>query len=192
MNSANGAQLSQVSATFPDTFIEFRELYEIYCVNAKTLPLPAFTLLFSPSALSTLPAIVLVSFSRLVLARLSPSAPVERNAEGISQEILERSVLRCTAATSSTADNARVSILVENLFRLYLKSCMACHTPELVAAVEAGVQARESKAKIDRRRKDSTADEKDREWLEASGQRLKRLVQWVGSFEPTKGEGRQH
>lgn len=155
-------------------------------MNAKPLPLPAFSLLFSPSALSAFPSEVFVSFARLTLARLSPSATPERDAEGITQEILERWVLPCKAATSSTADNARVSVLAESLFRLYLKSCGARHTPELNAAVEAGVRAREAKAKIDRRRRDSSADEKDREWLTASAHRLRTLVEWVGSCDPAE------
>ena len=158
----------------------------MYCVNAKLLPLPAFSLLFSPSALSALPSEVLVSLARLALARLSPSAALERGADGITQEILERSVLPCAAATSSTADNARVSVLAENLFRLYLKSCRARYTPELGAAVEAGVRARDAKAKIDRRRRNSSADEKDREWMTASAQRLRTLVEWVGSCDPAE------
>lgn len=157
-------------------------------MHAKFLPLPAFSLLFSPSALSALPSDVLVSFARLVLARLSPGSAPSRadadvDADGITQTVLERAILPCAAATSSIADNARVSVLAESLFRLYLKMCAARRSPELGAAVEKGVKAREAKAKIDRRKKDNSAEEKDAEWLAASGRRLRRLVEWVESGE---------
>lgn len=64
---------------------------------------------------------------------------------------------------------------------MYLKSCLACHTPELDAAVEKGIRAREAKAKVDRRRRETGVEERDREWLTASARRLKRLVDWVES-----------
>jgi hypothetical protein len=178
-----------VSATLPDDFVDFRELYEVYSMNAKSLPLPAFSLLFSPSALSAVPPEVFVSLARLVLVRLSPStaprpqAVSDQDGDSISQDILQRFILPSVATTSSTADNARVSVLVESLFRLYLKSCRAVRAPELDAAVEKGIRAREAKAKVksDRRKRDNKDEEDDRAWLTASGDRLRSLVQWVGS-----------
>lgn len=153
-------------------------------MNAKTLPLPAFSLLFSPSTSSALPAKVFVTLARLVLERLSPHAAPECSTAGITQEVLELGVLPRVASTSSPADNARVSILAESLFRLFLKMCQLQHRPALNAAIETGVRGREAKAKIDRRRKDSSADEKDREWLVASSHRLRRLAVWASNREP--------
>jgi hypothetical protein len=159
-------------------------------VNSKTLPLPAFSLLFSPSSPSALPAKVFVTITRLVLERLSPHAVPACGSAGITQEVLERAVLPSVASTSSPADNARVSILAESLFRLYLKLCEVADTPGLDAAVEAGIRAREAKAKIDRRRKDSSAGEKDREWLVASSRRLRKLVVWASSSQQAEEESK--
>lgn len=179
---ANSPQLSRLSATLPETFIPFRDLYDMYTTHARSLPLPAFSLLFSPSSLSALPSEVLVSLSRLVLSRLTPACrmPVE-DADGITQGVLERYILPSVATTSSMADNARVSILVECLFRLFLKTCMPAHTPALDDAVEKGVRRREKKGRIDRRRKSNVGEEEEGEWLAASAGRLRRLVEWVGS-----------
>jgi hypothetical protein len=162
-------------------------IYE--CV--KLLPVPAFSLLFQPSSSSQLPVIVFVSLTQFLLLRLLPgSVPrpdsvVDRENDDLSQEVLEKCFLPFSANTSSVADNAKVSIIVESQFRQFLKSCRCYHTPTLDAAIQKGILARESKSKGDKRRKDSgirTKDEEiDREWLRASGERLRNLlllVEW--------------
>lgn len=84
--------------------------------------------------------------------------------------------------TSSIEDNAKYSILVENLFRLFLTDCEGLHTPDLDDAIERGISAREKKAKVDGRRK-ADAVKKEEEiakvFLDASSRRLRSLVDWV-------------
>jgi hypothetical protein len=154
-----------------------------------TLPVPAFSLLISPSTSSQIPVVVFVSLTQVLLSCLLPSsAPRPRSVSSldddtIDQEILERCFLPFTASTSSTDDNAKVSILIENLFRLFLRSCRVEYTPNLVAAIETGITARETKAKNDKRRRENSEvkkeQERDRVWLEASGKRLVSLLAWV-------------
>jgi hypothetical protein len=160
-------------------------IYE--CV--KPLPVPAFSLHFSPSSSSQLPIIVFVSLTQFLLLRFLPgSAPrpdsiVDRENDDLSQEVLEKCFLPFPANTCSVADNAKVSILVESQFRQFLKSCRCFHTRTLGAAIEKGILARESKSKGDKRRKDGGVrakdEESDREWLRASGERLRNLLLWV-------------
>lgn len=82
--------------------------------------------------------------------------------------------------TSSASDNAKVSILVENLFRLLLREGVGYHTPSLDTAVEKGIIARQTKVKGDRRKKENGAKRKDEEndmvCLKASSQRLRSLL----------------
>jgi hypothetical protein len=108
---------------------------------------------------------------------------VERENDDLSQEVLERCFLPFAANTSSISDNAKVSILVEIQFRQFLKSCRCYHTPSLDGAIERGILARENKIKGDKRRKDNSIrtkeEENDREWLTASGERLRSLLLWV-------------
>ncbi len=130
-----------------------------------------------------------VSLTQLLLLRFLPlSAPrpesvVDRENDDLSQEVLERCFLPFPANTSSIVDNAKVSVLVEIQFRQFLKSCRCYHTPSLDGAIEKGILARENKIKGDKRRKDSglvTKDEENnREWLRASGERLRSLLSWV-------------
>jgi hypothetical protein len=85
--------------------------------------------------------------------------------------------------TSSTSENAKVSILVENLFRLYIRSCGCYYRPSLDAAIEKGIQARETKTRGDKRRKENGTrrkeEESERVWLNASGERLRSLLALV-------------
>jgi len=97
--------------------------------------------------------------------------------------VLEKCLLPFAANTSSILDNAKVSVLVENLLRLFLKDCGCDYTPRLVSAVEKGILARESKIKGDKRRKDSgvknKVEDSDLVWLKASGERLRMLLDWI-------------
>lgn len=88
--------------------------------------------------------------------------------------------------TSSTEDNAKYSILVESLFRVFLLECNPSHTPQLEEAVWNGIQARENNCLGGRRRRggdgrDSAAkreEEVAKLFLQASSRRLTSLINW--------------
>lgn len=132
---------------------------------------------------------VYVSLTQLILLRLLPStAPrpheiSQDDTDNITQAVLEQCYLPFPANTSSAADNAKVSILVENLLRLLFREGVVCHTPSLDAAIEEGILARESKSKGDKRKKDNgmkkKEEENDLEYLRSSSQRLKSLLAWI-------------
>jgi hypothetical protein len=165
------------------------DLYNVYCDNMKLLPLAAFSLMFSPSTSSQIPTVVYVSLSQFFLARLLPtSAPrpgsvSHRDGDELSQEIIEKCFLPFTANTSATDDNAMVSILVEGMLRLVIRSARVYHTPDLDFAIETGILDREKKIKNDRRKRDTSArrkeEDEDRMWLIASGKRLRSMLAWV-------------
>lgn len=143
----------------------------------------------SPSASSQIPTDVFVSLSQIFMERVLPnSAPKPQTVSGrasddLSQVILEKCFLPSTANTSSTDDNARVSILAESMLRLCLKNFEVVHTPDLVTAVETGILARENKCKNDKRKRDNGAKRKGeqeaRTWLTASSKRLRSMLAWV-------------
>lgn len=74
-----------------------------------------------------------------------------------------------------------MSILVENLFRLFFKSCECYHTPNWHHAIHEGILAREKKVKSHGRRnsKRTKSEDEDLMWLISSGQRLRTLLEWV-------------
>ncbi|RDL37236.1 Uncharacterized protein BP5553_04669 [Venustampulla echinocandica] len=181
--------LSQTAADFPVEFIDYRDLYEAIYTCMRPLPVPAFSLIISPSPSSQLPIIVLISLSQLLLLRLLPNtAPrphtiTKRDNDELTQAVLEQCFMPFSANTSAVDDNAKVSILIESLFRIFLRSCPCYHTPDLEEAIEKGIAAREDKIRGDKRRKDTAErrkeEESDRMWLTQSGERLRCLSAWV-------------
>ena len=173
----------------PGCFEDCKQVYDVISSCVKPLPLPAFSLLLSPSRSSQLLDMVIVSLSQFLLLRFLPtSAPrpqtvSRRYDDNISNDILERCFLPFCAMTSNTSENAKVSILVENLFRLYIGSCGCYHRPSLDAAIEKGILARENKIRGDKRRTENGArrkeEESERMWLNASGERLRSLLSLV-------------
>ncbi|KAF4628730.1 hypothetical protein G7Y89_g9424 [Cudoniella acicularis] len=182
------ALLSRLSDDLPEEFVDVRDAYDIFFTSVRSLPVPAFSLFISPSISSQLPEMVLVSLSQLLLLRLLPNnAPRPHTIRGrdndeITQELLEQCFLPFSANTSSVEDNAKVSILVESLFRLYVRSCLCDHTLDLDHAIEKGILARQNKVKGDKRRKETTkkkGEDSDMMWLNASGERLRLLLEWI-------------
>ncbi|TAQ85119.1 hypothetical protein B7494_g6544 [Chlorociboria aeruginascens] len=169
--------LSRVTAILPDTSTGVKDLYEIFWDCIKSLPLPLFSHFVSPSRSNPLPTVALVSLVQLAATRLlstSAHRPQQEN-DDLSQDILETCYLPFSANTSSVEDNAKLSVLVEMIFRLLLQSCPLYHTPNLEEAVEKGIAAREFKV----RKKRDEETEQDRAWLKGSSQRLRGLLACV-------------
>lgn len=179
---------------FPDSFTILDTLYNGFVDKAIDLPLPAFSLLVTASDSSCFSLDVYVTLIQYIFSRLLPkTAPHPRTIhqtdhDDLTQEILEQCMLPFSANTVATDDNARVSVLAENAFRLLIKQTLVdfdrsvYHTPGLYDAVEKGIKAREAKCKGDpRRKKEATrhAELEDREWLTGSSSRLRSLVLWV-------------
>jgi hypothetical protein len=148
------------------------------------------------------PSSLLVSLIQLIAFNYLPSsAPRPQSEEdAITQDILEVYFLPHCPMTSSIEDNAKYSILVESLFRVFLLECNSCHTPQLEKAVRDGIQARESNCLGGRRRRGGdggeSAGKKDEEvaklFLQASSKRLMSLVNWwrIRSAQENEGKSR--
>lgn len=155
-----------------------------------SLPIPAFSLLMSASDSSHLrPLSVYVSLLHYIFPSTLPKntttpRDIGYTNDDLCQDVIEQCFLPYSARTSSMRDNAKLSILAENAFRILIKSTledfdMSCyHTPNLHAAVETGIKARE--AKVRRRGNEARKDDvEDRQWLDASSARLRSLVTLV-------------
>lgn len=174
--------------TIPDCFADCKPVYEEIQTCTKQLPLPAFSLFASPSGSSSLPLVVYVSLTQLLLLRYLPtSAPRPQTVSGrgddeLSQNVLEKCFLPYPASGSTVAENAKVSIIVESLLR-FMSIMGACeYSPSLEAAVEKGILARENKIKADKRKRENgikKGEEGDLFWLKASAQRLRCQIAWM-------------
>lgn len=119
----------------------------------------------------------------MLVSRFLPNtAPLPgKEDDGFAQDDLECCYLPFAANTSSVADNAKLSILVENLFRRYVKEEGCAYTEGLRRAVEKGIEARENKVKGTRRKISRTeeVDDENMVWLRGSSQRLRSLLAFV-------------
>ncbi|KAI1413561.1 hypothetical protein F5Y13DRAFT_179323 [Hypoxylon sp. FL1857] len=183
--------LSYLCHYLPRPPLDISDLYQRFETTVKSLPLPIFTAFVNrgmsalelESQISTLQGVLLLLMPP---SALSP-AKVDRtwqDADRITTEILERCFLPYPANTIAVEDNAKVSVLLENLLQV-----MWCNGSEklgenLRAAVEKGIAAREAKVK---RKKTSVrgrmpAEDPDAEArvvLELSGQRLLTLLELI-------------
>jgi len=134
--------------------------------------------------------LILFIFQRLLPKDAPKPAQISaNNSDEITQEIIEKCFLPFSANTSSTADNAKVSILAENAFRVLIKRNLenlenaVYHTKGLYAAVEDGIRARKLKIKRGKGKRGDAAITKEdivnRQYLDASSARLNSLVKLV-------------
>lgn len=166
--------LSTVSAILPHVFTHLVTLYDIYLEHIRPIPLPTFFLIMSPSSLKFFTPSAASSLTQFILRSIiATSAPLPPK-DDLEQDILERSYLPYAANTGSVADNAKVSICVETLLRLLDKHIGLVWSEELQNAMEAGIEARESKAKKGTKKKQDV--EANRMWLRASAERIRGVV----------------
>lgn len=156
------------------------ELYEVIVECIQPLSLREFSLFMSPAALPHIPAVAISSLAQAYLNRLLPLSAPRPADDDITQRNLERSFLPFAANTSSVEDNAKVSILVETLFRLLTIMSDIDPTPQLSAAIEKGIKARRDRCMgIQGKRSARAKDEKNMVWLRSSADRMRFLLDFV-------------
>ncbi|KAI1268720.1 hypothetical protein F5Y18DRAFT_240829 [Xylariaceae sp. FL1019] len=172
-----------------DKPLDFSDLYEEFEKETKSLPLPVFTSFIS-STTSTLSVDMQVSMLQGIMFLFLPSsalspAKVDRERHengGISAAIVERCLLPYPANTIEAEDNAKMSILLENLLMIVWQHCADTESfsEGLADAVETGIEARHAKVNKKKTRGRSRAaedvDADARAALEMSSMRLKWLA----------------
>ncbi|KAK3379344.1 hypothetical protein B0T24DRAFT_151963 [Lasiosphaeria ovina] len=152
--------LSAASYYLPDPFARVDDLYEKFSDRIRALPLPMFRLLIESHS-TTLPHYVYVSLLRHIVDRLLPAHhpdpssvdPDTDAAHGVSVVMLQLCFLPFAANRISAEDNAKLSLVLENmLWYIYVRSAAdVVYSDDLRAAVETGIKAREDKIKSSRR-----------------------------------------
>lgn len=171
--------LSAVSIALPHKFTPLSNLFDHFCEHIRPLPLPTFFALMSPLQLAHFPPSTAIALTKFLLNSLiAASAPMPTDEYPFSQETLETCYIPYTANTSSVADNAKVSLLIEALLRIVDRHKGLSWTPRLQDAVDEGIPAREKKAKTAARRRDrsSASGGDERIWLKASAARIRSVV----------------
>lgn len=187
--------LSAAANYLPDRFCAVDELYETFADRIRSLPLPMFRL-FVESHSTTLPAFAHVSLLRHLAEELLPSSssrpdpgdvdPVTDAEHGLSVIMAEQCFLPFAAGRVTAEDNAKLSLVLENmLWFIYANRDIECDEG-LARAVERGIKAREDKIK----RKGAAAqlacrgapgpDSAAREALDRSARSLRLFVRIAG------------
>ena len=170
----------------PDSFTNISTLYDLYWNVFKPMPIAAFSKFISPSKSNPVPGPALISISLLGCSRLISHQAVSKQGfskhfdDAVTQEILEKLYFPYAANTSSADDNAKLAVLIENLFRHIVTKCE--YTPTLKDAIQKGIVARERQVKTGKRRKDGVDRGDDEEaimWMKAAGQRLISMANWL-------------
>jgi len=183
------ALLLRVSRRVPDTFTDLEDLLDLYTESMRPLPLSSFSALIK--ALSAafklqISPVLFVTIPVLLANNLLPligSAALRYSIWEISQSHLEQYYLPFATSANSVVDSAKVSLLLEQLL-LYMLDDLDI-TPELVAAVETGVNARSQKALGDARKKNKRTTGEEAEAREVLSLSAERLLAIVGVFKPS-------
>lgn len=191
--------LSFLCDSLPHPPISLPDLYEDYAKTLKSLPLSIFTA-FITSTTSELLVASQVSILQDLLTLFMPSGakspekvdPECYNSNGTSPAILEGCFLPYAANTIAVEDNAKLSLLLEEMLQLIWVNGIENFGRGLRESVKKGVQAREAKVKKKatrgRGRNYGSGDHSDTEAravLEESGRRLMQLVDVIQMPMPT-------
>ncbi|KAK4192038.1 hypothetical protein QBC35DRAFT_261313 [Podospora australis] len=177
--------LSAAAHYLPNDSFPMGDLYQSFSDRVRNLPLPIFPLFVEASNMD-LPDIVKVSFYRNVVDDLLPAkhpdpedVDPENNAiNGFSLAIMEECFLPYPADRITAEDNAKLSIVLENMLSyLYMFTDLA-GSKELGKAVKKGIAARQ--AKIQKSKGMSANDQLARAMLDRSATNLKVFAQVLG------------
>jgi len=169
--------LSKVSANVPDEFTDILTLYDTYVEHIRSLPIPAFFLIVSPSNLRHFTPSAASTLTQSILRSLIAASALLPSSDDISQETLENFFLPFAANTTSIVDNTKVSLCVETLLRLVNTHAEFKWTPKLHEAAEIGIKARFTKAKKKQTKRGTDADGNcGAMWLTASAERIRMVV----------------
>lgn len=171
--------ISAVSERLPSDFMPVHDLYPLLVENIRPLPLPLFQAFVSPYVLPQFSDEAQTTLCELLLFYMRESSAPATEEEYLNQAKLERCFLPFAAASASTADNTKVSILLEAVIMLLASSNMLSATPSFKQALETGILRRAVRAQEDMRRSQASRDKESLEWcwLVESGDRLNYLVE---------------
>ncbi|KAK6843844.1 hypothetical protein PG987_004704 [Apiospora arundinis] len=196
--------LSYLCHFLPDPPVTLPDLYESYVEHLKVLPLTVFNA-FITQTTSNLRLDSQISILQDLLMLFMPSnatSPARVDADrydanGTSPAIIERCFLPNASNTIEAEDNAKVSMLLEELVQLVWMDGTEQFSPTLVDVAKRGVAARENKVRKKtsnrgRGRGGPIVEDYEAEAkavLQASGQRLLVLARMVVASLESEDEG---
>lgn len=149
------------------------------------MPIHSLSLFISTSAIPHFPQQCLSSLCQATINGFIDDKAYEPSNNDVTVENLVECFLPWAANTMSIEDNAKLSILIETLLRLYVKEPDIKYESSLEdfaalkAALEKGIKARDAKIDNNRRKRTksgSNLNDPARFWLKCSGERMRLLM----------------
>ena len=168
------ALLTHYCSMNPDQFLDNEDLFDLYTEFLRPLTLPVFQQFVLPTNPYLGPNSQASLNQMLLRPLLAATAPVY-NENALTQAEFETHYASYAANNTSVVDNAKVSLLLENLLGLLWNSRALKSTQRLRNLVEQGNAARKEKAAFDGRRKvevKAKVDEEATNVLECSAERM--------------------
>lgn len=184
--------LSAVSYYLPETFARVDELYEKFADHVRSLPLPMFRL-FVESHHADLPDDVRVSFLRMLIEEMLPRHhpepadvdPENASGTGVTVLVLQECFLPFAANKVTAEDNAKLSLALESMLWFVYSRIDVGYSPELRAAVEKGIRAREDNIK---NKRGGRPDKAAKDVLARSARNLRTLVDVLAAAAAATGK----
>lgn len=165
----------------PQAFLDTEDLFDLYTEFLRPLPLPVFQKFVLPSKCWLDPH-EQSSLDQMLLRPLLSNAAPDYNENSLTQRDFELHYAPYCSNLSNVVDNAKLSLLVEDLLRLLWRSGRLTYSDSLKESVEEGIKVRKGKVSMDGRRKAAVRaaeDEEARTVLEHSGQRMLAILDMI-------------
>ncbi|KAI7201357.1 hypothetical protein KC316_g2080 [Hortaea werneckii] len=185
------ALLVRLSQLSPAIFLDTEDLFDLFTEFLRPLPLPVFQrLVFTgsspfPKDENTTRGLGVneqSSLDQMLLRPLLASAAPAYHDDCLTQADFETHFAPFAANTHSATDNAKVSLLLEDLLLLLWRSENLEWGEDLQTVVERGIEARREKVAFDGRRKKSQRAKEDEEavaMMENCGERMLVVLELV-------------
>lgn len=168
--------LTRFSRVAPEHFMDTEDLFSLFTDFIRPLPLPIFQQFVFPSE----PFLTIHLRVSLLEMLFQPFLGTDNPTGEVTQQDFETTFAPHAASTTTAADNAKVSLLVESLLRaLWNSDLLKGDMASLKASIEKGIKARDEKVAYDGRKKvgkNQTLDEQARTSLQCSAERMMVLL----------------
>ena len=165
----------------PDAFLDTEDLFDLYTEFLRPLPLAVFQQFVLPTRPWLGPNSQAPLNQMLLRPLLVATAPAY-NENALTQSDFEVHYARYAANSTSAIENAKVSLLIENLLRLLWNSGGLHSSNNLSQLLQQGITARKEKSAFDGRRKvgvKAKADEEAIVVMECSAERMLSILDMV-------------
>lgn len=167
--------LTQLSMAAPDKFMDIHELFSLYTEFLRPLPLS----IFQQFAMPLKPFLSTNSSATLTEMLFRPLLGTDHDGV-IDQSAFESNFAPRAAITTSTVDNAKVSLLTESLLRaLWKADVLSDGSASLRASVEKGIEAREEKIGPKKTGTTTHLDDQARTSIQCSAERMRVLLDLI-------------